>query len=144
MTEESSYSILTFFGKDLFTHHKTYEAFVCANWRQSLRKYNEIFKAIEDHQAYDREYSAFIKKLIEKPGCTIRVAVLTEDPEIILGFSSKREDVLDYVFVRHEQRGQKISNALITPNITTFTHMTKMWLPIWQSKYKDWKFNPFA
>lgn len=141
---ESSYSILTFFGKDLFTHHKIYEAFVCANWRQSLKKYNSVFKAMDDHQAYDKEYSAYIKKLIEKPGCTIRLAVLTDEPEIVLGFSSKREDVLDYVFVRSEQRNQKISTALIPNNITTFTHITNMWIPIWQSKYKDWKFNPFA
>lgn len=145
MTEEApTYSIITFFGKDLPTKYKSYEGYIEANWLQSLRKYNEMYKKMEDYTIFYTEYRNFIRNLMGKPGCTIRLAVLTEDPDVILGFSCKREDVLDYVHVRLEQRGQKISTALIPDNITTFSHMTKMWLPIWDAKYKYMKFNPFA
>lgn len=145
MTEPtSSYKVITFFGKDLPTKYKHYEAYIEANWLGSLKKYNETFRVMEERKLYDLHYRPFMRSLIYKPGCTIRLAVLTDDPDVILGFSSKREDVLDYVHVRHEQRGHKIASSLIPDHITTFSHVTNMWLPIWQAKYKHWKFNPFA
>lgn len=137
---EASYKIISFKGSEI---PSSYEGFIFSSWLRSLRKGNEMFAATDSGQYY-REYHAFIGNLLKKPDSVVRMAVLVDDPDVVLGFSASREDVLDYVYVHFHQRGLKISDMLIPSNITTFTHMTKMWLPIWQSKYKHWKFNPFA
>lgn len=138
MTE--SYSIISFPGPDFPTR---YQAAVFSKWLHSLRNGNDFFKATSAND-YFIQYHQYIEKLLEKPSSLVKFAVLTDDHDIILGFSVSREDVLDYLFISPEQRGQKLSKALIPDGITTFTHLTKQWIPIWQAKYKDWKFNPFA
>lgn len=135
-----SYSIISCQGNELPTR---YQAVVFSKWLRSLRNGNELFKATSSNDYYTH-YHQFIERLLQKPDSLVRFAVLTENHDIVLAFSVSREDVLDYLYVQPEQRGQKLSTQLIPMKITAFTHMTKMWLPIWQSKYKDWKFNPFA
>lgn len=93
--------------------------------------------------AYFLMYHKFIENLLQKPGCIVKLAVLSDDHDVVLGYSVSREDVLDYIFVQKESRGQKIATALI-PQITAFTHTTADWHPIWQSKYKECEFKPKA
>jgi GNAT superfamily N-acetyltransferase len=133
-------AIISFSGPSLPTN---YQAVVYSKWLRSLRNGNELFKAAKSDQYYI-EYHKYVEKLLNKPDSLVRFAVLSDDHDIVLGFSVSREDVLDYLYVSPEQRGQKLSTLLIPGKITAFTHMTKSWLPIWHSKYKDWAFNPFA
>ncbi len=142
---DSTFQILTFKGSDLPIN---YQAMIYSKWLRSLRNGNDLFKAMVSNDYYT-QYHKFLRAILLKPDCLVRIAVLTENKDIALGFSVSREDVLDYVYVQPEQRGQKLLHKLIPKNITTFTHMTKTWLPIWQSSaftnvFKDWKFNPFA
>ncbi len=134
----TTYSIITFAGKDLPTN---YQALVFSAWLRSLRKGNASYKQIPSN-AYYLCYHKFIENLLQKPGCIVKLAVLTEDHDIVLGFSVSREDVLDYIFVQPDQRGQKLSNVLIPSPMTAFTHMTNQWYTIWQSKYKECEFKP--
>lgn len=140
MLESPTYTVLGFFGQRL---PQEYEALIFSKWLRSLRKGNDYFHIAEAADYY-KIYHAYIEKLLNKPGMRVRIAVLSDDPDVVLGFSCAREDVLDYVYIQPEQRGQKLTGMLIPDNITAFTHMTKTWLPIWQAKYKHWKFNPFA
>jgi GNAT superfamily N-acetyltransferase len=137
---EPTCSIISFKGSELPI---AYQALIFSGWLRSLRKGNDLFK-VTDSNAYYANYHKYVENLLQKPGSLVKLAVLSDNHDIALGFSVSREDVLDYIFVQPEQRGQKISTLLIPEGITTFTHMTKVWLPIWQYKYREWKFNPFA
>lgn len=94
---------------------------------------------------------------MKKPDCLIKLAVLTEDKDVVLGFSVSREDVLDYIHVHKDSRKDAemlidgkvvkfpggIGKKLLPKPLTTFTHLTKIALIIWQTeKYKHLKFNP--
>ncbi len=76
----------------------------------------------------------------------MRLAVLSDDPDVVLGFSVSREDVLDYVYVHKDQRRLGIARKLLPPHFTTFSHITLTAMEIWHKnpKYKQLKFNPFA
>lgn len=137
---ETTYSIISYNAKDL---PKEYEALLFSKWLRSLRKGNPLYRSVEAIKYFD-EYHRFIENLLKKPDMLIKLAVLTDDHDVVLGFSCSREDVLDYLYVQPDQRGQKISTALIPEYIRTFSHMTKLWMPIWQAKYKHWRFNPKA
>lgn len=137
---QTSYSIISFPGKDI---PKQYEGYVYDRWLRMLRQHNETFKFL-DTDSYYKIYHAFIEGLLQKPDSVVRFAVLSDDHDVLLGFCASREDVLDFIYVHKDYWGQKISTALIPKGITTFSHMTKLWLPIWQSKYKHWKFNSKA
>ncbi len=132
--------IISFSGTNL---PKQYEALVFSKWLRSLRKGNALFRYVDSHQYYS-EYHDFIEKLLQKPDCIVKLAILSDDEDVVLGFSVSREHVLDYVYVQPEQRGQKLSEILIPKQITTFSHITKAWSHIWQAKYKEWIFNPKA
>lgn len=142
----SSYSIISYAGKDLPTN---YQALLFSSWLHTLysgnAQYRSGLEAMRLGKAhYYLEYHKYIESLLQKPDCIVKLAVLTEDHDIVLGYSVSREDVLDYVFVQKDQQGQKISNALMPNPMTAFTHTTSMWHPIWQSKYKECEFKPRA
>lgn len=138
---EPTFSILSYKASEL---PKNYEGMVYSKWLRTLRRGNPVFSKMDTSGPFYEQYHEFLEKLLAKPDSVIKLAVLTDDHDVVLGFSASREDVLDYVYVQPEQRNQKLSNALIPEGITTFSHITNMWFPIWQSKYKHWQFNPFA
>lgn len=143
MTEEASYSILIYPSSKL---PKSYEALIFSRWLRSLRHGNPLFKKVSSREFYDN-YHKYIEKLLEKPDSQIRLAVLSDDHDNVLGFSVSREDVLDYVHVHTNNRKVGIGRALIPEGITTFSHITGPAIVIWQnlgSRYKHFKFNPFA
>jgi GNAT superfamily N-acetyltransferase len=142
MTDSASYSIVCYPASKA---PEAYLAFVYSKWLRSLRYGNPLFKKVLSDEYY-KNYETFIKNIMSKPDAFIRFAVLSDDHDILLGFSVNREDVLDYVFVHFDYRKTGIGRSLIPEGITTFTHLTTLALAIWPSNehYKDWKFNPFA
>lgn len=119
---------------------KQYESFIYSSWLQSLRFSNAYFKMI-DSQSYYSTYRQAISKLLGK--ATIRLAVLSEDHDIILGYSITRGSTLDYVFVSKPFRKAGIGKALIPSNITVFTHITKIGEKIWHKHKTKYIFDPF-
>jgi ribosomal protein S18 acetylase RimI-like enzyme len=95
---------------------------------------------------YYKSYHFYIENLLRKPDSVIMLAVLSDDHDVVLGFSASREDVLDYIHVHRDYRKVGIGKALLPDEITTFTHLTLTALNIWQAKakYKGWKFDPFT
>ncbi len=138
----SSYSIVAYHIKDL---PGQYTSFIFSNWLRSLRYNNPLFKSIETN-AYYSQYHAYITHLMNKPGSLIRVAFLTDDPDVLLGFSVSREDVLDYIYTQKDQRRNGIARKLYPEGITTMSHITLTAIEIWRKndRYKHLKFNPFA
>jgi hypothetical protein len=139
MTEvTASYTILTYPYSEL---PKQYEAMIYSKWLRSLRFGNEMFKLI-DSDAYYKNYHKFLEVLLSR-NATIRLAVLTSDYDVVLGFSAYRDFILDYVHVHKDNRRIGIATSLIPASIEVITHLTKMFIPIWESKYSHWIFNPF-
>lgn len=135
---------------DIIVHHghklpQQYVPLIFVKWLQSLRHGNPLFEKIKSDEYY-KHYHTFIENLMKKPDSLIRLAVLSDDHDVVLGFSASREDVLDYVQVQRDYRRIGVARALIPAGITTFTHLTKTAMNIWQDNqhYKHLKFNPFA
>lgn len=136
----SSYRVITYPGPEL---PGTYRPMILSKWLRSLRFGNDMYRLI-DTDAYYRVYHALIEKILAQPETTVMIAALSEDPDVVIGFSVSRGTILDYVHVPREQRQQKIGTSLVPEGIDTITHLTKTALSIWGSKYGSWKFNPFA
>ncbi len=136
----SSYQVVSYEGHAL---PKTYHALVFARWLKTLRSNNEYFRLI-DSDSYYKSYHRYIEKILDELDSVVRLAVLSDDQDIVLGFSVVRFPVLDYVHVHKDQRRQGIAKCLVPPGIDTISHLTKIGMTIWGSKYGHWKFNPFA
>lgn len=120
---------------------KRFEAMYFSNFLRSLRKGNEYFKLIEPDSYYEN-YKRYAEHLLKKS--EIRMAILDDDNDIALGWSLVEGDRLHYVFVQPEQRGCGIASKLMPLTaLKSFSHITNLWLPIWNSKYDEMKFNPF-
>lgn len=137
--EASSYSIISFPAATLPLQ---YQNFVKAKWKRSLRHGNDYFK-LSDSDSFFRAYERFINHLCARPDCVIRLAVLTEDRDVVLGFSISEGHTLHYVFVQYEQRNKGIARSLVPMRIDVITHLTKAGMNIWHSKLPDAVFDPF-
>lgn len=135
----SSYTVL------LCPHEKLdpYRAFIYAKWLRSLRYGNEYFRLVEP-QAFWRSYSAYITAILCQENAAVRLAVLTDEPDVALGFCVSRGTILDYIYVQKDFRRLGIGGNLMPKNIETITHLTRTGVTVWGSKMKSVKFNPFA
>jgi hypothetical protein len=120
---------------------------ILARWMRSLWTGNDYFRLM-DRPSYFKRYNDFVKSILARPDCWVRVAVLNDDPDVILGFSVGRSpaagDILDYIHVHKDQRRQGIGASLVPKGTTTITHLTRTGLTIWGSLHPEWKFDPFA
>ncbi len=123
---------------------ESYRNLILSRWMRSLRYGNDYFKLAASDSYYDA-YGRYINRLMASPGATVRLAVLGEDHDLVLGFSLSRGSVLDYVHVQADMRRQGIGRSLVPADIDTITHLTRTGATIWGSnKTLRWKFNPFA
>ena len=136
--KESSYSILAFPAAQLPV---CYQNFVLAKWKRSLRDGNEYFKLI-DSNSYFAAYNRYCVSLLNRPGAVIRIAIISDTPDVALGWSLIEEETLHYVFVQGDQRGRGIGKSLVPVPIKWVSHLTNTGMRIW-NKHKEVKFNPF-
>lgn len=113
-----------------------------SKWLRSLRYGNRYFKLI-DPSCYWANYNDYLCGIILGPNTRIRLATLSEDDDVVLGFSVCRERCLDYVWVHNVQRLQGIAKALVPIDIDSYSHITTVGERIIKQKL-DWKFNPFC
>jgi GNAT superfamily N-acetyltransferase len=135
----ASYKVILFAGKDL---PKQYQNMVFSKWLRSLRFGNDYFKLIVS-QAYYDVYHQYVSALLGREDSSVRLAVLSDDNDVVLGFSVSRGPILDYVHVQRDFRRQGIARALVPQPLLAFTHITKPAMAIWAAKLKDVVFNPF-
>lgn len=129
----------------MWTHPfpEQYRALVYSKWLRSLRYGNDFFKLVQP-SAYWEAYTRYLDVIFAKPRTILRLAVLTGDRDVVLGFAVIRDSILDYAHVHKDLRRQGIARALVPEHIDTITHLTRIGLAIWGNKGKKWKFNPFA
>lgn len=84
-----------------------------------------------------------MKALLKRPLCTIRLAVLTDTTDVVLGWSAQEGKVLHFVFVRANARKRGIGRSLVPGPVDLVTHMTNLGRAIWKKQKQAIKFNPF-
>ncbi len=131
-----TYSVLTFRKLP-----EQYTGLVYSRWLKSLRYGNEYFKLI-DNDVYFHVYHDYLTLLLNREGVEINIAVLSDDVDVVLGFSVKEAGVLHFVHVHKDQRKRGVGRTL-AGQFTHFTHITTIAAQIWNSKYPNAKFNPF-
>lgn len=136
----STYTIMAYPGHEL---PQCYTGVLYSKWLRSLRNGNDYYKLC-DPAGYYEAYTRHIGHLLSMPHTVVRVAVLTDDKDVVLGFSVSRGHILDYVYVHKDQRRHYIGTNLVPRDIQTITHLTRTGLAIWSSKYGHLKFNPFG
>ena len=134
----ASYRILSFRTKA----PDQYKGMVYSGWLNSLRYNNDLFKLI-DSDAYYKTYATYITSILKRPYSRLRIAVLSDDEDVALGWSVDEADILHYVYVPKDYRKRGIGKSLIPEGIKQFSHITTIGLSIWTTKYPSLKFNPF-
>lgn len=137
---EPTYSIISFKEANL---PKTYVNFVISKWMKSFRYGNDYIK-LTDSDSYYAAYKRYIESILDSPLTTVRLAVLTDEPDVAMGFSVATERVLHYVYVGLDYRGQGIGKRLVPIQVEKFTHLTRKGIQIWLVKAPKAKFDPFA
>jgi hypothetical protein len=135
----ATYSVISFPAKDL---PQQYEALVFARWLRSFRFGNSFIKKTDPTEYY-KQYHKYIEMLLKKPESVVRLAALSDDHDVVLGFSVTRGLILDYVHVQVDHRRTGIAKKLVPKDVAVTTHMTQLAQGIWQAKYKYLTFNPF-
>ena len=120
-----------------------FKNFIRSRWMRSYRFGNDYIK-LADSDSYFAKYTYYLTILLSHPEMHLRIAALTESPDVALGFSVCRGNILDYVHVQKDFRKQGIGMKLIPNGINTFTHLTRTGIKLWSTKLPNAKFNPFA
>lgn len=116
--------------------------FVYATWNKSYCFGNPSFRKIPQTDFYKYQ-SCVIRHLLTKPGVQKKVAVLKEDPDIILGYAFYEDDIAHYVFVKDDWRRIGIAKGLLPLGIQTITHSTIKLRKILEQKQKTLIFDPY-
>ncbi len=78
-----------------------------------------------------------------RPNTLVRVAVLSDDPDVALGFSVSEGHVLHYVHTQKDVFRQGIARSLVPFEVKVLTHLTKTGMMLWSTKLPEAIFNPF-
>lgn len=136
----SSYTVLLYRAAAL---PDEYRALIYSAWKKSHRHGNDFMKLIVP-AAYYEAYDKVINNVMGQDDAVVRLAVLSDEPDVVLGFSVSRGTILEYVYVFKDHRRLGIGRKLLPSKVETITHLTKTGMSIWGSKFGSWKFNPFA
>jgi len=136
---KTSYSVVPYLGKDI---PETYRNMILAKWLRTLRFGNDFFRLI-DSDSYFQTYQINIKNILSRPQCIVRLAVLTDDPDVCLGFSVSEPDTLHYCWAHKDARKIGIAKSLTQFPFSVITHVTTTGMMIWNKKCPSVKFNPF-
>lgn len=136
----SSYQVVTHPGGA--PELEPYMGLILTGWMSTLRFTNEWFKLI-DEKTYYEIYPKVIRVILSRPDCQVSLAVLSEDPDVCLGFAVYQGSTLHYCFVKRDVRKQGIARALVPSEIKKLTHLTIPGAVIWNDKLKQAIFDPF-
>lgn len=86
-------------------------SFVMSTWLKSLYYGNQYFRQI-DKDAFFTNYADYIGKLLQQPGCFIRIACLHDDSDVILAYSVTSQDTVHFCYTKKVWRRQGLAKAL--------------------------------
>lgn len=135
----SKYTIISYKSTEL---PEAYKPMLFSKWLRSLKYGNDYFKLIAP-EAYYNVYHKHIESMLTHPNGWVKLSVLQEDNDCVLGWASGRGVVLDYVHVHRDYRRTGLATALIPTYIDIITHVTKDGMSFWHNRLKEAKFNPF-
>lgn len=122
---------------------ENYENFVRDRWLKTYKKCNKFMQLV-DPASYYRAYPVFIRSVLARPKVRVRLAMLSDDEDVLLGFSVSEGALLHYVNVPLDYRGQGIAKKLVPFVVERFSHITETGMKIWQEKFPNAVFDPFA
>ena len=138
--EIASYEIHLYAGKDV---PKRYINLIRSRWMRSYKHDNDFMK-LADPEGYYFSYSGYIESILNRPRTDVRFAVLSDDDDVVLGFSVTEANILHYVHVPKAYRKNGIAKMLLPDKIDWFSHLTKIGIKLWATKVPHAKFNPFV
>lgn len=115
---------------------------IYAKFLRSLRNGNSYFKLVWP-AAYYEVYHAYLATLLARPQAIISLAVLSDDSDVVIAWALSEPNKLHYVWVDKDMRKKGVATALVQP-FETITHLTNTALTIWNNKFPNARFNPFA
>ena len=115
--------------------------FIYSSWLKGLRYGNDWFEAIDQYQ-YFRAYHQVLENVLIRPNCSIKVACLASDPDVILGYSVFEGSKIHWIFVKRRWRGIGLGKQLLPVTMSVCTHLTKIGKSLLK-KFPDVRFNPF-
>ncbi len=120
--------------------------FIFSTWLRGMFYGNQWFGQVPK-DIFMANYHRVIENLLESPGTIVKVACLTDDKDIILGYSVYRDagdgSVLDYVFVKQAWRKVGIGKSLVPSDVKAVTHLTEQGRAMLKTKLPNAHFNPF-
>jgi len=83
--------------------------------------------------------------LFDNPGNLVVIACLSEDPQVILGYSilSANGETVHWVYVKQSWRKRGIMTRLIPQSVQNTTHLTELGSTIIKKLKPNLVFNPF-
>lgn len=139
-SEVASFRILIMAGTDPAL--EPYRALIFSRFLHSVRSGNNWFRKIDSHAFYPA-YHKLLEQMLSRQGCVVRVAVLTDDPDVAVGWSIARPNILDYVFVKRDGRRQGIGRALLPEQFAVVTHLTSLGELYRDRHFPSVRFDPF-
>jgi hypothetical protein len=120
-----------------------YHNVIISRFLRSYRFGNDLIKMI-DREHYFFKYEQFVKKLINYPGIKIRLAVLSDEPDNVLGWCIYKDVCLIYMHVQELMRNNGIAISMMPKEIEDYSHLTNSVIKILaRNKYNYLKFKPF-
>lgn len=115
---------------------------VRSRWMRSYRFSNDYMR-LTHAGAYYQAYGVYVMSILGRPTTKVRLAVLEEDNDVVLGFGVMDGTCLHYVEVPRAYRRNGIGTHLVPRKIEWFTHLTKIGMKLWSTKAPHARLNPF-
>lgn len=119
------------------------KSFIMATFLRGLYYGDSWFSLIPKDIFMDK-YKVVIETLLVSPRVTIKVAVLPDDDNVILGYSIMSNDfqTVHWVFVKSVFRNKGIARSLLPKYPTAVSHLSKLGLTL-LTKFQNVVFDPF-
>lgn len=138
--EVTTYKIIGYAAPEL--PREDLRSMIFSDWMKSLRYGNDWFELI-DTACYYNAYEKLIHHFLDKNECTVRLAVLSDEPDTCLGWSLFEADRLHYIYVKEAFRRMGIGRSVLPAGFIEVTHLTKLGQAMRKSVFPNVIFNPF-
>lgn len=115
--------------------------FIYATWLRGQRFGNTYFEQI-DQSVYYAKYADYIKMLLERPDVTVRIACLSDEPDVIIAYSVFSSTCVFWCHTKAAWRSKGIQKQMIPASIVCVNALTMPGNAI--RLKKNWHLNPWS
>jgi len=119
--------------------------FIYTKWCRTYRYKSAFGKLFNNNDIFFKEYNHLIDGILSKyPYTKVRIAALTEDPSVIIGFCVSDSNALHFIYVKAPFRNMGIGKDLYRDAgcPKTYTHKT-LSISYYCKMHPELTFNPF-